>query len=259
MSDFAPVNINYVLNDIYFEQFSNNNIKWENKDAISQLSIMIKKYGDPSVKDYSKGGIAIWDKSKLQDTCYDRIELLDESISHCVPAPHHDFLYHFVKYDIPDNKVLDVISLSGSVSYDPLKKYLRARCGSEEANIATLYLAVAIGENKTTLKDVQGKKLYKETIMSTRNSQNVEIYRNKLCEYLKIQSGDSNWTGYFPLAFPEGCCEGYNPLKNTCGNKEKFGIGHDHDHHTESAEESDKSDKSKKSKKKRTLKPVLFE
>ena len=122
--------------------------------------------------------------------------------------------------------------------------------------------------------------LYKETIISTRNSQNVEIYKNKLCEYLNKQKGDSNWTGYFPLAFPKGCCPGYDPEKNTCA--ETFGLGHDGDnHHTEqdhkdgkitdhtleehqadkspAASQSHAASKSDKSKNDPSLKPVLFD
>ena len=196
----------------------NNYIKWENKDAIKQYKLLTRKYGNPSNKDLSKGGIAIWKKEKLLDTCFEYIEILDESIAHCVPSPHRDFLYTYVKYEIPDDKVLDVISLSGSVAYDPLKKTLRARCATEEANIATLYLALAIGNSIISLDEVQKNKLYGKTIKSTIDSQNVQIYYDKICEYLENQPGNPEWTGYFPLAFPEGCCDGYDPINNTCGN-----------------------------------------
>ena len=192
-------------------------LRWENKDALEQYSILTKKYGNPNSIGLARGGIAIWEKNKLQNTCFERIELYDESVAHCVPKPHRDFLYTFVKYEVPNDKVLDVISLSGSVAYDPLKKLLRARCGSEEANIATLYLATSIGNSNISLKEIQDNKLYGETITSTINSQNVQKYYNKLCEALENQPGNPKWTGFFPLAFPEGCCQGYDPVLNTCG------------------------------------------
>ena len=141
---------------------------------------------------------------------------MDESVPHCVPKPHRDFLYTYVKYEIPNHKILDVTSLSGSVAYDPLKKTLRARCGSEEANIGTLYLATSIGNSKITLKEVQDKKLYAEVITSLQNPQNVAIYYEKLCENLDKQPGNPEWSGFYPLAFSEGCCDGYNPETNTC-------------------------------------------
>tara|TARA_B100000963_G_scaffold361894_1_gene400620 strand:- start:5173 stop:5997 length:825 start_codon:yes stop_codon:yes gene_type:complete len=223
-------------------------IQWKHLDAVEQYNILSKKYGTPSNQDLSKGGIAIWRRDKLKDTCFELIELLDESVPHCVPKPHRDFLYTSVKYEIPDEKVPEVTSLSGSVAYDPLKKLLRARCGSEAANIATLYLAVSIGNSRISLDKVQKDKLYGKTITSTANPQNVEIYYNKLCKYLKDQPGNPNWTGFYPLAFPEGCCEGYDPENNTCGksNKETF-FGHSSDKADKSEEPfySDKSDKSK--------------
>jgi hypothetical protein len=197
-------------------------IKWKNEDAIAQYYLLKKKYGTPSNQDLNSGGIAIWNEKKLKGTCFSRIEILDESIPHCVPMPHRDFLYTYVNYEVPDDKVLDVISLSGSVAYDPLKKYLRARCATESANIATLYLAVSIGNSKVTLKQVQKNELYKKAILSLSNDQNIQLYNRILCKMLKEQPGNPDWSGSFGLSFPEGCCDGYDPEKNTCGKDEKI-------------------------------------
>ena len=92
---------------------------------------------------------------------FDLIELRDESVPHCVPLPHRDFLYTFIKYEVSPDRFKDVLSLSGSVSYDPLKKLIRARCGSQEANIATLYLATEIASGKQTIEDIQRNKYIK--------------------------------------------------------------------------------------------------
>ena len=222
-----------------------NNFK--NKDAAEQYNILTKKYGNPSISDLSEGGIAIWKKDKLKGTCFFEIKLLDESVPHCVPAPHRDFLYTYVKYEVPDDKVLDVISLSGSVAYDPLKKILSARCATESANITTLYLATAIGNSNVTIQEVQNNKLYAKAINSIGNKQNVEIYYKRLCKALEEQPGNPNWSGYFGLAFPEGCCDGYNPDKNTCGKQENF--------KTDKSEKfTDKTDKNKNDP---TLEPVI--
>jgi hypothetical protein len=207
----------FIFSFIIYKIFYNSKLQWDNQDAIEQYYITQKKYGVPRIISRLRGGMAVWTKDKLNDSCFERIEILDESVAHCVPKPHRDFLYGYVNYEIPNDKVLEVISLSGSVSYDPLKKFLRARCGSEEANIATLYLATAIGNSRITLKEIQEKKLYKKTIVSTVSSQNVQIYYDKLCDSLKNQPGNPKWSGYFPLAFPEGCCQGYNPKLNECG------------------------------------------
>ncbi len=207
-------------------------IKWANADAINEYHITKMKYGTPSIVDFSTGGIAIWTKEQLSDTCFERIELLDESIPHCVPRPHRDFLYSYVNYEIPNDKIMDILSLSGSVSYDPLKKFLRARCGSEEANIATLYLAVSIGNNRISIENIHRNKLYEKTIISTGNPQNVQIYYERLCKYISDQPGNKKWTGFFPVAFPKGCCKGYDPNLNKCGIENFSGMDHAQYEHT---------------------------
>ena len=190
---------------------------WEHTDAVQQLDLLTTKYGPPSHFSPAKGGMAVWDQDKLEATCFARIEVMDESVPHCAPAPHRDFLYTHVNYEVPDDKVLDVVSLSGSVAYDPLKKMLRARCGSEEANIATLYLATKIASGATTLAEVQAGQLYTQAILSTPSPQSVQYYLDELCSALQNQPGDPRWSGVFRRAFPDGCCANYNPELNTCG------------------------------------------
>jgi len=253
--------IGFLLLVIIIFVLKNNTIQWEHKDAIQQYNILVKKYGNPTISDFRKGGIAIWKKEKLMNTCFDYIELLDESVPHCVPKPHRDFLYTYVKYEIPPEKVSEVTSLSGSVAYDPLKKTLRARCGSEAANIGTLYLATAIGNSRISIKEVQEKKLYKSVIVSLQNKQNVALYYKILCKSLKEQPGNPEWSGYYPLAFPEGCCPGYDPDNNTCGKEEFYGHTDKTDKFTEHTDKTDKftehTDKTDKNIDKPELEPII--
>jgi len=199
-----------------------NHLKWENGDAISQYDLLVGKYGVPDILSTVKGGMAVWTKSGMREQSrdlfqpFERLELLDESVPHCVPKPHRDFVYSYVLYEVPDDKVLDVLSLSGSVAYDPLKKLLRARCGSEGANIATLLLATRIGNGLSTLETIQRTKSYVAHITSLSNPQNKAIYLETLKANLNNQPGNKGWSGFFPLAFPEGCCDGYDPVENTC-------------------------------------------
>lgn len=194
-----------------------NRLDWENSDAVAYLAVATNKWGPPDNISKNKGGIAIWSRNKLKNTCFEQIELRDESVPHCVPLPHRDFLYTYIKYDIHPDRFSDVLSLSGSVSYDPLKKLLSARCGSNEANIATLYLATEIASGNRNIDDIQKNKLYKKTIVSTSNKENVNKLYNNLCSNIKNQSGNIGNTGFWPAAFSEGCCPSYNPKKNTCG------------------------------------------
>ena len=216
----------YIIMKLYFSLFlliilfviyvNSQRINWSHSDALSVLNIESKKWGKPYILAKKKGGFAIWTKEQLKDTCFFKIILQDESVPHCVPLPHRDFLYTYIKYELSPKLFSDVLSLSGSVSYDPLKKLISARCGSQEANIATLYLATEIASGHQTIQNIQKNKLYKKTILSTKDPKNVDLLYKKLCDNVKNQPGNPEFTGYWPAAFKEGCCAGYNPKTNTC-------------------------------------------
>lgn len=128
---------------------------------------LIDKYGDPDVIDSSKGGVAIWKKNTLHSRghCWERVEIHDEQIPHNLPGPHVDFMYTWYKLNVPKNKITDVRALSDSITYDPLKKLIRARCHFSGANTATLLLAKLIANNKITIDEA--KKAYGPYILST--------------------------------------------------------------------------------------------
>lgn len=207
----------YPLREQFIENFDENNkelfINWRHQDATNTLYQLIKQFGTADVFDMNEGGIAIWlNKSLKHKSCYGapccfhEIILRDESIPHKCPKPHNDFLYTSVNIDINPNILMDVLSLSGSVSYDPLKKLLSARCGSLDANIATLKIATDIVNGKITINEVHQKKLYQKHLTSTfkdpRNT--VELY-HELCKNLKTQLGDPESSGYWKAAFNEKC------------------------------------------------------
>ena len=75
---------------------------------------------------------------------------MDEYVDHDKPKQHFDFLYSYINIYVPPSKLYDVLSISGSVNYDPLKKELFARCGSFEANFATLRTVFNVINNKKT-------------------------------------------------------------------------------------------------------------
>ena len=158
-------------------------------------------YGKPEILINVKGGIAIWTKKELEakgDFLHDEIVLRDEAVEHCVPAKHYDFLTSYIKVFIPKDKFLDVTSVSGSVTYDGLKKLLSARCGSLEANYATFVtcLAKLKGENQE----------YKTNIINKeKNSEENKKFILKTLKENKEKYGDKIETAFYELAFPDGC------------------------------------------------------
>ncbi len=170
------------------------------------MKLLTSKYGRPSTVDTSRGGSAIWKKERLMNTVFQRIELRDESVPHCTPTNHSDFIYASINYDVSPSKFLDISSVSGGLSYDPLKKELRARGGSMEENIVALALAVQIGEGQLSLQYAQANGLYIQWINETRNPAKVDQVYDLLVFNLKHQKGNpTNPEGAWVLANPEGC------------------------------------------------------
>lgn len=181
--------------------WSNLKLKDDHPNAKQVYYDMKHLYGKPNILVNVKGGIAIWTKEELEakgDFLHHEIVLRDEAVEHCVPAKHYDFLTSYIKIFIPKDKFLDVTSVSGSVTYDGLKKLLSARCGSLEANYATFVtcLAKLKGENQE----------YKTNIINkVKNSEeNKRIILETLKEN-KEQYGDKIGTAFYELAFPDGC------------------------------------------------------
>ena len=208
------------------------NLQWSNTDAIKQYFVLKQKYGKPCIISNDTGGLAVWNKQKLKNTCFERIEIHDEEIPNCSPKPHKEFLYYFINYDIPESKIMDVLSVSGSLSYDPLKKLLRCRCYREAGNIGTLYLAVLVGNGILSLQDIQKGNMYLNIKNTIDDKKVLSMYYDKLVENVNKQPGNPNLVGYFSLANPKGCCKGYNIKTNKCETKEGF-----HNHNNKKRED----------------------
>jgi hypothetical protein len=175
-------------------------LDWHNQNAADYVKVLISRYGVPSSVDPSSGGIVIWKKDKLMNTPFDRIEVRDESIPHAYPMPHNGFMYVFVNYDIAPSKFLEVTSVSGSISYDPLKKQLRVRSGSIETGVATLALATQVGEGHLSLNYVQSNELFPQYFLASQDPDQYQRLHDLLAYNLKHQQGSTSSDGYWPLA-----------------------------------------------------------
>lgn len=184
------------------------NTAWQNKSASDYIHILAVKYGQPSAVDPTPGGIAIWKKDKLMNTCLERVEIRDEAVPHCHPTNHLDFVYAYVNYDVVPSKYLEVSSLSGSIGYDKLKKQLWARCGTIDAVVASLALATQIGEGHVTLNYAKVNELLPHYLEATQDVEQLSRLYDLLCYNLRHQLGDPSPSGSWPLASPKGCSAG---------------------------------------------------
>lgn len=146
-------------------------LNWDNDSGqfnpVDAYDRETKEMGPPDLVDKSPGGLAIWREDTLKEQGIPLVEIIlrDESVAHQSPAPHRDYLYATYKLNAPRDRISDILALSDSVTYDPLKQEVTARCHFMGANYATLYLATLIADS-TIGKDV-AKDMYGPAIMQT--------------------------------------------------------------------------------------------
>jgi len=208
--------------------------KWKHQDAAKYYQYLVKWLGLPTAYSKSPGGFAIWNNNTLKkqkyygfNICFNEIILRDESIKHLCPIPHKDFLYTSVKINIPEARLIQVLKLSGSLSYDPLKNLLTARCGSLAANMATLKLATDIAVGNVDWQTVRDNNLYARAIMCTYSAKSADKTNHPLTKWMycklcgNLQKGRKLNNGYWPEAFPGGCPPGkYRSLADLRGIKD---------------------------------------
>lgn len=124
----------------------------------------VKRFGNPSYLKPGPGGVAVW--TRFKESCpFTRIMIIDESVPHDKPVEHCDFIYTTINYTISREMRPNVLNISESLMYDSLKEELTARCGTLEANIATLVLADKVNNNLVTASEVYAGDKYKAYIM----------------------------------------------------------------------------------------------
>ncbi len=130
---------------------------WKNKKPKSFYDKAVNLLGEPIFVANVPHGMAYW---KPRSGLFSEHMLKDEEIEHCVPAKHIDYFYSSVKCYVSPELRKQVLSISGSLNYDGLKKMITARCASMEANIATLFLAMSVANGDMSISHVKKSGLY---------------------------------------------------------------------------------------------------
>ena len=148
--------IKHVLNES-----RNPTLDWRNDEPKKFVAALTKKLGAP---DEITENRAVWyDKDGFK-----RIEVLDEYILHCCPAPHYDFVYSTIDLHVPKKFVRVLAESSESILLDLLKNEVSARCATLSANAVTLnYVLDVVSERvKGSKEEYESriKRLYKNRL-----------------------------------------------------------------------------------------------
>jgi hypothetical protein len=223
IEQYPPFTTHYLPHDLEFakQQFEDQMIvDWKNIEPKNYYNILVGMYGNSDVLGHTEGGIAIWNKSlknKIDPltgfpNIYEKIEIRDEEVPHMCPAKHVDFVYSYLKIPIMPKQLKDIVRLSGSVNYDMLKHELFARCGSLEANIATLYMCTHIilsnkdSKKYMTIDYIHKNGEYAKHISSTNDPQFVkDMYKELIDNIGLIRQLNKLPNNYWPSAFNKNC------------------------------------------------------
>ncbi len=86
---------------------------------------------------------------------YKRIMVTKMEIPHDFPAPHMDFLQHTISYNVPTDKVDDLVAFDASMTINKTAGEMSARCDLEGHNVLTLNLARDIINGTKTVEQAR--------------------------------------------------------------------------------------------------------
>jgi len=164
----------------------------DDESKIPYLKYAIREYGNPDVTYVSKrdplGSFARWSERTLRKAGHPelrRVEVRARGYEHSFPKSHGDHVYSTIVYEIPDDKIWDVLKLSDSLTYDRLAHELTSRCAGWQTNSAILYLACRLAAGNISLNDARDRDVLKKMMTKAAgNSKVAHRYAKKLASMI---------------------------------------------------------------------------
>ncbi len=135
--------------------------QWNNEEPANFVRQLTKKLGAAAELTAER---AVW----YNKDGFKRIEVQDEYILHCCPAPHYDFVYSTIDLHVPKKYVRVLAESSESILLDLLKNEVTARCATLSANAVTLNYVLDVVSGR-----VEGSKAEYERRIK-------QLYKNRL-------------------------------------------------------------------------------
>lgn len=130
--------------------------KWPARPRMG-AAVMMAKYGAPQEVSSEK---LVWhDKAPFK-----RIMVTRQEFPHDFPLPHMDFIEHTITYNVPQDKVGDLIAFDASSTINRTAGELSARCDLEGHNVLTLNLDHDIVTGKKSVE--QARRAFGEIVVA---------------------------------------------------------------------------------------------
>lgn len=155
---------------------------WLHKDAWLYYSVLMPLLGQANEIETCAGGVVRWTKTDNQlfgtRNIFLKHELRDQNIFVRCPKPHYEFFYSFIKYTIKAENINSIVSLSPSISYDPIRSELCSRGGNIGTNIALINLAVKIDRGILDIRQINSEGLYAQILECSLTAENlIRLYK----------------------------------------------------------------------------------
>lgn len=141
-----------------------------NTNPVQGYIPLVDEFGTPTSIDTQRKGMAYWNRRTLRargDLLLQRVEVYDEMVVHSTPTLHYDYVYAYIKLSIPSSRVCQVLAISPTITYDPLKQWLRIRCRYMGAIYAIMLLCAYVARGELTIEDIEQRALYTEYVLAT--------------------------------------------------------------------------------------------
>lgn len=188
-TNMIPTSSQSDLSQIMWSRSSTLYEKFKKKSNIYYFQTPFQKYidfiqelGQPTMINPYQGGMAIWQNPGLNNKKYKifkRIDIIDEQCFNSFPYPHIGFLYTHVKLNIPISNLNRVLSISGDIMYDPIKKNLIVRGMSLWYNVALIVLICQYIVGNISWYQIIGNNLVKK-MTNYKNLSNLKIQKRNM-------------------------------------------------------------------------------
>lgn len=152
------------------------------EDSSKVAQDIIDKYGEP---DEASDNHLIWHNNGP----WVKTVVTKKATPHEFPMPHTDIVEQFIPYDVPADKVCDVVAYDGSVTIKRTEGLLSARCHDEPANFLAINLAHDIISEKHDVESA--KKAYLQALIDFRQGK-ATPYLDGLQFEVPQKSGDKD-------------------------------------------------------------------
>lgn len=160
-----------------------NNGPNSNRHLLSPYQVyvnMVKKLGPPDALDPEGGGFALWNRKAISRYPMLKrvrmIEVSDDDLRNDFPFPHSCFVRVEFDINVPVKKLYKVLSMSGDLSYDTVRRHLIVRGMSLSYCAAMASLVRDFADEKISWDRILNERMVESRLRDSDNPEKVRLF-----------------------------------------------------------------------------------